>query len=85
MKRQVRSDFVLTHLPPDLPLHVASDASPFGLGAVLSRSMPDRTERQTAFASRKLYTAEQNYSQIDKEALGIVWRIKRFLTYFYGR
>ena len=85
MKRQFGSDLVLTHLHPDLPLHVASDASPYGLGAVLSRSMPDGTERPIAFTSRTLNTAEQNYSQIDKEALGIVWSLKKFHTYLHGR
>ena len=85
VKRQIGSDLVLTHFHPDLPLHVASDASPCGLGAVLSHSMPDGTERPIAFASRTLNTAEQNYSQIDKEALGIVWSLKKFHTYLYGR
>ena len=85
MKRQIGSDLVLTHFHLDLPLHVASDASPYGLGAVLSHSMPDGTERPIAFASRTLNTAEQNYSQIDKEALGIVWSLKKFHTYLYGR
>ena len=85
VKRQIGSDLVLTHFHPDLPLHVASDASPYGLGAVLSHSMPDGTERPIAFASRTLTSAEQNYSQIDKEALGIVWSLKKFHTYLYGR
>ena len=85
VKRQIGSDLVLTHFYPDLPLHVASYASPYGLGAVLSHSMPDGTERPIAFASRTLNTAEQNYSQIDKEALGIVWSLKKFHTYLYGR
>ena len=44
VKRQIGSDLVLTHFHPDLPLHVASDASPYGLGAVLSHSVPDGTE-----------------------------------------
>ena len=85
MKRQIGSDLVLTHFHPNLPLHVASDASPYGLGAALSHSMPDGTERPIAFASRTLNTAEQNYSQVDKEALGIVWSLKKFHTYLYGR
>ena len=76
---------MLTHFQPDLPLHVASDASPYGMGAVLSHSMPDGTEQTNAFASRTLNTAEQNYSHIDKEALGIVWSLKKFHTYLYGR
>ena len=85
VKRQIGSDLVLTHFHPDLLLHVASDASPCCLGAVLSHSMPDGTERPIAFASRTLNTAEQNYSQIDKEALGIVWSLKKFHTYLNGR
>ena len=48
VKRQIGSDLVLTHFHPDLLLHVASDASPYGLGAVLSHSMPDGTERPIA-------------------------------------
>ena len=85
VKRQIGSDLVLTHFHPDLPLHVASDASPYGLGAVLSRSMPDGTERPIAFDSRTLNTAEQNYSQIDKDTLGIVWSLRKFHTYLHGR
>ena len=85
VKRQIGSDLVLTHFHPDLPLHVASDASSYGLGAVLSHSMTDGTEQPIAFASRTLNSAEQNYSQIDKEALGIVWNLKKFHTYLYGR
>ena len=85
MKRQIGSDLVVTRFHPDLPLHVASDASPYGLGAILSHSMPDGTQRPIAFASRTLNTAEQNYSQIDKEAIGIVWILKKFHTYLYGR
>ena len=78
---------MLTHFHPNLPLHVASDDSLYGLGTVLSHSMPDRTERPIAFASRMLNTAEQNYSQIDKEVLGIVhvWSLKKFHMYLYGR
>ena len=82
VKRQIGSDLVLTHFHPNLPLHVASDAPPYGLGAVLSYSMPDGTERPIAFASRTLNTLEQNYSQIDKEAIGIVWSLKSFIHTF---
>ena len=37
-----------------------------------------------AFASRSLSKAEENYSQIDKEALALVWERKHFHQYLWG-
>lgn len=84
-KSLITSDPVLTHYDPELPVRLACDASPFGLGAVLSHVMSDGSERPIAFASRSLTKSEKNYAQIQKEALGIVWGVKKFYTYLYGR
>lgn len=84
VKKHLASDRVLTHYNPEAPLRLASDASPYGLGAVLSHIV-DGHERPIAFASRTLTPAERNYSQIDKEALAIVWALKRFHVYLFGR
>lgn len=47
--------------------------------------MPDRSERLLAFASRSLNAAEHNYTQIDRETLSLVWGVKKFNQYLYGR
>jgi len=57
---------------------------PYGLTAVLSHQLgPD--EQPIAFASRSLAPAEKNYSQIDKETLAIVFGVKHFHQYLFGR
>ena len=78
VKEMITSEQVLTHYDPSLPLRLACDASPVGIGAVLSHVMNDGTERPTAFASRTLTKTEQGYVQIDKEALAIIWGVKIF-------
>ena len=54
------------------------------MGAVLSHLMGEG-EHPIAFASRSLVPAEKNYSQIDKEALAIVFGVKHFHQYLFGR
>ncbi|KAK7882126.1 hypothetical protein WMY93_028300 [Mugilogobius chulae] len=78
------SQEVLTHYNPGLPLRLACDASPYVVGAVLSHVMPDGTEKPIAYASRTLSKAEQNYAQIEREALGIVFGVRKFHQYLYG-
>lgn len=77
----ISTDKVLVHYNPDLPLILATDASPIDLGTVLSHRYNDGTQRPiTLFASRALTRCEQNYSQIDKEEKGIYWGMKNFFS-----
>lgn len=85
IKLEVISEQTLIAYDPDLPLILATDASPVGLGAVLSHTLPDGTERPICFASRCLSAAEKNYSQIDKEATAIYWALHKFFRFCYGR
>lgn len=76
---------VLTHYDPNLPVTLACDASSYGLGCVLSHIMPNGEEKPIAFAFRTRNKAERKYSQIDKEALAIVWAIKKNNLYLCGK
>ena len=63
---------------------VATDASDKALGAVLSQ-LHDGHEKPIAFASRSLNKAERNYSTTEKELLAIVYALRFFRPYIYGR
>ena len=85
IKNLLQSGRVLTHFDDTLPLILACDASPYGVGAVLSHRMPNGEERPVGFASRTLSKAEKNYSHLDKEALAIIYGVKKFHQYLHGR
>ena len=84
-KDQIISAQVLTHYNPDLPMTLAADASSYGVGAVISHVLPDQSERPIAFASRTLTSSERNYSQLEREALSLIFGIQKFHRYLYGR
>lgn len=85
IKRELTSDRVLAHYNPNAQLVLTVDASPAGLGAVLTQAGTDGVERPLAFGSRSLTASERNYSQLHKEATAIIFGVKRFHQYLYGR
>ena len=84
LKGILQSAPLLTHDDAKKLLQLAVDASSYGLGAVLSH-ISDDEEKPIAFASRTLSPSEQNYSMIEKEALAIIFGVKKFHQYLFGR
>ena len=84
-KDQIVSAQVLTHYNPALPICMAADASAYWIGSVISHRLPDGSEHPISFASRTLTPSERNYSQLEKEALSLIFGVKKFHQYLYGR
>nr|VZI00490.1 unnamed protein product [Spirometra erinaceieuropaei] len=79
------SDLLLRHYDPTLPIVVAADAFNHGVGAVISHTFPDGSKKAIMHASRTLTSAEKNCGQIEKEALALVFAVKKFHRLLYGR
>lgn len=60
------------------------DASPVGLGAVLTQRDDLDTPRIVSFASKGLTKAERVYPQTQREALAVVWAVEKFYPYLFG-
>ena len=85
LKDKLSNAPVLTHFSDTLPLKLDTDASQYGIGAVISHVLPSGEERLIAYALRTLSKSERNYSQIEKEVLSIIFGVKKFHQYLYGR
>ena len=82
-KEQLASTSVLVHYDVNKPLKLACDASAYVLFHIII--MEDGSEQPVAYASQTLSKSEQNYPQIEKEALSIVSGAKKFHKFLYGR
>ena len=75
---------LLVHYDPKLPITVSADSSSYGVGAVLSHRI-DGIDRPVYFVSRTLTQVKRRYSQVEREALALVFAVKRFHFYLWGQ
>ena len=84
LKEMLCKDTVLAHFDPSCKIRIACDASEVGIGSVLFHRYPDGSERPIANALKTLTNTQRRYSQIQKEALAIVFALKKFHQFLYG-
>jgi hypothetical protein len=81
----LKSEPVTSYFDTNLETQITVDASPVGLGAVLTQKTREGQTKVISYASRSLTSVEQRYSQLEREALGVVWSCERFHIYVYGK
>ena len=85
VKEVLTSDTVMAYFDSNKQTELVTDASPCGLSAILSQHTPGKTDRKiVAYVSKSLSPTECRYSQVEKEALAIVWAVERLHLYLYG-
>lgn len=80
LKKALSSTPVLRAPDFSKPFQLSTDASKVGIGAVL-----EQEGQPIAYASRTCSVAEQNYQATEQEALAVIWSVRYFRHYLYGR
>ena len=86
LKLALTSAPVTSYFNHERDTEISVDASPVGLGAVLTQT-DNATGKQhvITYASRSLTEVEQRYSQTEREALAVVWACEHLHLYIYGK
>ena len=94
LKQAICKDITLQFFDSDLPLYIEADASQKGIRVIMLQ--PDKSHKNTskseipsnlrpvAYASKMLTSCESNYSNIERELLGVLFSVLHFKHFTYG-
>ncbi len=85
IKKMLSTEQLLTNFDQALQVGISCDASDTGIGAVLFHRYADGQERPITNISKTLSSTQRKYGQIQKEALSIIFALKKFHQFLYGR
>ena len=84
VKAELAKPTTLALYDQNAPTKIAADASAYGLEAVILQKHEDNW-KPIAYASKSMTETERRYSQIEKEALALVWACEKFSDYVLGK
>ena len=81
LKEKLKTPLVLSFPKFGEPLFVETDASYVSLGALLDRKKEDWRIYPMQYAVRTMKSAERNYPACEREAMAVVFALKKFRIY----
>lgn len=84
IKERLISEPILAYPRFDKPFIIQCDASAWACGAILCQEI-DGKEQVVCYAGRKFNDAETRYSASERELLAVLFGVKTFKPYIYGR
>ena len=94
LKSAIVKDMIHKYFDANLPIYIETDANKKGIGVVLMQPNPNvqnmskitvpNNLRPVYYASKTLTATESNYSNIEREMLGVVFSVLHFKHFTYG-
>ena len=82
--QEFRKETLLTYFDINKQTFIFTDAHKTGFSAILAQGDSANNSKPVAIVSRSTSKAEQNYAQLDLEALAVDYALRRFRTYLIG-